>query len=178
MKTIALHDKRFKIEIPEEKILAVVKSLGEKLNADYADKRPLFIAVLNGSFMFASDLLKEITVTCEISFTKMTSYEGTNSTGEVNELIGVNADIKGRHIVILEDIVDTGNTLQKLLQIFNQKSAASVKVVSLLFKPEAYKHDLPIDYVGMEIENDFIVGYGLDYDELGRNLKDIYKLVE
>lgn len=178
MKTIALHDKQFEIEIPEAKLLEVVKDLGSKLNADYEGKRPLFIAVLNGSFMFASDLLKEITIRCEISFTKMSSYQGTDSTGEVNELIGISADLKGRHVVILEDIVDTGNTLQKLHRIFKDKSVASVKVVSLLFKPDAYKHDLPVDYVGLEIANDFIVGYGLDYDELGRNLRDIYKLVE
>ena len=178
MNTIALHDKQFKLEFSEEVILEAVSQVAEKINGDYYDKAPVFVAVLNGSFMFAADLLKRITVSCAITFTKMASYDGTASSGKVSELIGLNTELQGRHVVIIEDIVDTGNTLQKLHQLMVEKGVASVKIASLLFKPKAYKFDLPVDYVGIAIENDFIVGYGLDYNELGRNLRDIYKVVD
>lgn len=178
MNTIALHDKHFELEFSESEILKAVENIAEKINTDYSGKDPLFVAVLNGSFMFASDLMKLISVPCAITFTKMASYEGTASSGKVNELIGLNTDLKGRNVIIVEDIVDTGNTLQKLHQLMFDKGAKSVTVASLLYKPDAYKYELPVDYVGISIGNDFIVGYGLDYRELGRNLKDIYKVVD
>jgi len=172
--TIKLHDKNFKPYLSEEKILQAVDSMAQKINADYKGKCPLIIPVLNGAFMVAADLLKRINIDCEISFTKLSSYSGTSTTGTVKNLIGLGNDVEGRDIILLEDIVDTGITLEKLeieVEKFNPKS---VKVATLLLKPEAYHFRIPLAYVGLEIPNKFIVGYGLDYDGLGRNLKDIY----
>ncbi|MCK5171178.1 MAG: hypoxanthine phosphoribosyltransferase, partial [Bacteroidales bacterium] len=144
----------------------------------YKDKNvPLFISILNGSFMFTADLFKHIDFTCEVTFLKLTSYRGTSSTGSVRQLIGVNESIAERDVIILEDIVDTGITIEQILGQLKSFEPASVKVASLLFKPEAYQKDFGIDYIGMEIPNDFIVGYGLDYDRLGRNFPDIYTLI-
>lgn len=173
---ITLHDKTFQLYKKEMEILAAIKNMAAKLNADYADKKPVIVPILNGSFMFASDLMKEISIPCEISFMKVASYIGTSTTGELSELVGINQDLSNRDIIILEDIVDTGHTLAKLIPMFLSKNPASVKVATLLFKPNALKTDVTIDYVGIEIPNDFIVGYGLDYNELGRNLRHIYQL--
>lgn len=176
-KVVTLHDKQFNIFIEEQKILAAVKSVAEKINQHYKDKNPLLIPVLNGSFMFAADLAKQLEIDCEFSFIKASSYSGTNSSGSLQEKIGLSENISGRHIIVIEDIIDTGNTLARLIPELELQLPASLKICSLLFKPKALKADLKIDYVGIEIPNDFIVGYGLDYDGLGRNLRDIYKIV-
>ncbi len=177
-KRVRLNDKSFRLYKSESEILTAVRNVAHQINEDYIGKRPLLIPVLNGSFMFASDLIKELMLDCELCFIKASSYEGTNSTGTVNTIIGLNQSIEGRHIIIIEDIIDTGNTLAKILPVFYEQNPASLKVASLLFKPDALKHDFKIDYVGMEIPNEFIVGYGLDYDGLGRNLRDIYQVTE
>ncbi|MCK5028570.1 MAG: hypoxanthine phosphoribosyltransferase [Bacteroidales bacterium] len=178
MKQVKLKDKEFGVSIPSEKIQEAITKMAEKINKDYAGHDvPLFISILNGSFMFTADLFKQIDFTCEVTFLKLTSYKGTASTGAVRQLIGVNESIEGRDVIVLEDIVDTGITLEQILGQLKSFEPASVKVASLLFKPEAYQKDLNIDYIGMEIPNDFIVGYGLDYDGLGRNLADIYTLI-
>ena len=178
MNQIKLKDKEFRVSIPQEKIQDAIKKIAEKINNDYKNKEvPLFISILNGSFMFTADLFKHIDFICEVTFLKLTSYKGTASTGAVRQLIGVNESVEGRDVIVLEDIVDTGITLEQILGQLKSFEPASVRVASLLFKPEAYQKDFKIDYVGMEIPNDFIVGYGLDYDGLGRNLPDIYTLV-
>ena len=172
--TIKLHDKIFEPYLSEEKILQAVDSMAQKINADYKGKCPLIIPVLNGAFMVAADLLKRINIDCEISFTKLSSYSVTSTTGTVKNLIGLGNDVEGRDIILLEDIVDTGITLEKLEVEVEKFKPKSVKVATLLLKPEAYHFRIPLGYVGLEIPNKFIVGYGLDYDGLGRNLKDIY----
>jgi hypoxanthine phosphoribosyltransferase len=173
---IALHDKTFSLFIAEEAILDAVKSVAEKINLEYAGKQPLLIPVLNGSFLFAADLAKYLTIDCEFSFIKASSYKGERSTGVIDELIGLNEEIQNRHVIIIEDIVDTGNTLARLLPELQLKLPASLKIASLLFKPSALKADLVVDFCGITIPNDFIVGYGLDYNGLGRNLRNIYKI--
>ncbi len=173
---ITVKDKQFKPYISGEIILKEVKRLASEISKDLADEFPLFLVVLNGSFMFAADLLKEVSIPCEISFIKVASYHGTSSTGSVTELIGLTEDVSGRTIVIIEDIVDTGVTLEKLVTALNKKNVKQIKVASALLKPDAYKKDMAVDYVGLKIPNDFVVGYGLDYDGQGRNLKDIYVL--
>ncbi len=173
MSIVTLKDKQFKPYIKSEQIEAAVKKVAQQINADLKNEMPLFVAVLNGSFMFAADLMKQIEIPCEISFVKMASYHGTESTGKVNELIGLNQNIEGRTVVVIEDIVDTGNTIEKLTSMLKDKKVKSFKIATALFKPSVYKKDIKIDYVGIEIPNDFVVGYGLDYDGLGRNLKDI-----
>lgn len=175
-KLITIKDKQFKPYISAEKINDAVLKVARKINEELVNELPLFLVVLNGSFMFASDLLKEVTIPCEISFIKVASYHGTSSTGSVSELIGLSEDLSGRTVVIVEDIVDTGVTVEKLFSILQRKNVKQIKVASALLKPDAYKKELPIDYVGLEIANDFVVGYGLDYDGLGRNLKEIYVL--
>jgi hypoxanthine phosphoribosyltransferase len=178
MKKVKLLDKEFEVSIPSEKIQSIVAEMAKKINNDYKDKNvPLFISILNGSFMFTADLFKHIDFTCEVTFLKLTSYRGTSSTGSVRQLIGVNESIEGRDVIVLEDIVDTGITIEQILGQLKSFEPASVKVATLLFKPEAYQKEMEIDYIGMEIPNDFIVGYGLDYDGLGRNLADIYTLI-
>ncbi|PLX23629.1 MAG: hypoxanthine phosphoribosyltransferase [Marinilabiliales bacterium] len=178
MKQVKLHDKEFKVSISGNEIQEAIVKMAKKINADYKDKEtPLFISILNGSFMFTADLFKHIDFVCEVTFLKLTSYRGTASTGAVRQLIGVNESIEGRDVIVLEDIVDTGITLEQILGQLKSFEPSSVRVASLLFKPEAYQKDLTIDYIGMEIPNDFIVGYGLDYDGLGRNLPDIYSLI-
>ena len=173
---VTLKDKQFKPYISSEKILAAVKQVAAKINSDLAGESPVFLAVLNGSFMFAADLMKEIDLNCEISFVKLASYYGTTSSGTVTELIGLNQDLSGRTVVILEDIVDTGNTVEKLAEILTGKKVKSFKIATAFFKPSAYTKKMRIDYIGLEIPNDFVVGYGLDYDGLGRNLKDVFVL--
>lgn len=175
---IQLKDKVFEPYIEKEKIAAALDELSEKIRSDYDGKKPLFLGVLNGCFMFASDLLKALDMDCEISFVKMASYEGTQSTGTVNEIIGVNENIEGRDIIILEDIVDTGNTLEKFRKQLNEKNPASVKIATLLFKPGVFDKDYTVDYIGIEIPDNFVVGYGLDYDGAGRNIDSVYVIKE
>lgn len=178
MSVVKIKDKTFKTSIPEAQILERVKAVAERINTDMADKNPLLLAMLNGSFVFAADLMREITVPCEISFVKMSSYQGTSSTGKVKQLLGLNEDIKGRTVIIVEDIVESGLTLKTLLEILKEKEPADVQICTLLFKPDCLQVPLDIKYVAMEIPNDFILGYGLDYDQQGRNLRDIYTVVE
>lgn len=173
-----IRDKEFKIFIPFKDIEERIKDMALTINEDYKDLNPLFIAVLNGSFMFASDLIREIQTPCEISFIKLSSYETFSSTGLVKELVGLKESIKDRHIVVLEDIVDTGNTISHILTMLNENKIASLTVATLLFKPTALKNDVDIKYVGFPIPETFVVGYGLDYDGMGRNLKDLYQLIE
>ncbi len=176
MQSIVLKDKSFVPYITAETISEQVKAVAQKINSDLANETPLFLVVLNGSFMFAADLLKEVTIPCEISFIKLASYHGTTSSGVVTEMIGLTEDVKGRTVVIVEDIVDTGVTLEKLVNLLTKKEVKQIKVASFLLKPDAYKKDITVDYVGIKIPNDFVVGYGLDYDGLGRNMKEIFVL--
>ena len=173
---VTLKDKQFKPYISSDKILEAVKQVAEKINSDLAGESPVFLAVLNGSFMFAADLMKEINLNCEISFVKLASYHGTTSSGTITELIGLNQDLTGRTVIVIEDIVDTGNTVEKLAEILNNKKVKSFKIATAFYKPTAYTKNIKIDYIGLEIPNDFVVGYGLDYDGLGRNLKDVFIL--
>lgn len=176
MDIITVKDKSFKPFISEEKLQESIRKVAAKINDDYQGKSPIFLGVLNGSFMFFADLLKSIDLACTVSFVKLASYEGTTTTGTVNELIGLNEDVSGRDIILIEDIVDTGNTLVKLYDILADKNPNSIKIATLLYKPEAYKKHHNIDYIGIEIPNAFVLGYGLDYDGLGRNLSSIYVL--
>jgi hypoxanthine phosphoribosyltransferase len=176
--TIELFGKKFVPYITAQQIEEQIKRLADTMNVDYAGKKPLFIAILNGSFMFASDLFKLITVDAEICFIKLASYKGTKSTGNVITSIGLDEPLKDRHVVIIEDIVDTGKTLNEFLpQLFNQQPA-SLKIAALLHKPEALAYPVTIDYLGFNVPNKFLLGYGLDFDGLGRNLKEIYQLTE
>lgn len=173
---IQVHDREFELLLEYDQIKKRTRFLGIQIDVDYEDKLPLFIGVLNGSFIFMADLLKETRISSEVAFVKVASYKGDTSTGEVKELIGLDADIKGRHIIIVEDIIDTGLTLSFLLDKLRQKEPASIAVCTLLFKPKALKTKIPeMSYIGFEIPNDFVVGYGLDYSGLGRNLKDVYR---
>lgn len=174
MDTVKIHDKTFKLSIPNDKLMNTIRRVAKEITLDMEGKQPLFICILNGSFIFAADLLKEIKLPCEVSFVKMASYAGTDTTGNVKELIGFGEDIAGRDVIIIEDIVDSGNTMEKVVQRLDESKVKSIKIATLFYKPAAYKKDIPLTYVGLEIPNDFIVGYGLDYDGLGRNLKDIY----
>ena len=176
MSVLKVHDKTFVPYLPETLIHEKVKELAAQLNKDYAGKKPLFIAILNGSFMFTADLFKELTIEAEICFIKLASYKGTKSTGQVITAIGLDTDINGRHIVILEDIIDTGKTMNEFLpQLYNQQPA-SLKVAVLLHKPDATVFPVPIDYCCFSIPNKFVLGYGLDYDGLGRNIRELYQL--
>jgi len=176
MSYIKLHDKTFHTYLSEEQIQQKVKGIADQLNVDYKEKRPLFIAVLNGSFMFAADLFKYLAIDAEISFIKLASYKGMKSSGNVITAIGLEMDLYGREVVIVEDIVDTGKTLHQFLPKLNHQQPKSLKIAALLHKPEATQYQLKIDYLGFSIPNKFVVGYGLDFDGLGRNYKDIYQL--
>ncbi|WP_075603218.1 hypoxanthine phosphoribosyltransferase [Saccharicrinis aurantiacus] len=178
METIKILDREFKKSIPFETIDKAIDKIAKGLNEDVADKDPLLICILNGSFMFAADVMKKLSFPCQISFVKMASYEGTGSTGKIKELIGLTENLEGRTVVILEDIIDTGFTIEKVQKQMLSHGVADLKIATLLYKPEACKVDVKIDYTGLEIPNDFIVGYGLDYDGYGRNLADIYTVVE
>jgi hypoxanthine phosphoribosyltransferase len=172
-----IKDLEFKKLISADKIEKKILALADAINEDYKGKIPLFLPILNGSFMFASDLLKEINLSCRTSFVKVASYSGTSSTGQVNTLIGLEESLFNQDIIIVEDIVDSGLTLQKITEELRNRGAKSVEVVSLLRKAPAREKNVSVKYVGFELEDEFVVGYGLDYDELGRNLKDIYKRV-
>lgn len=177
MSIIRVHDKEFDLYIPQDQIERAIKRVADDINRDLAGKNPLFLVVLNGAFMFAAELFKNIEIECEISFVKLSSYSGTASTSVVRELIGLDQSVSGRNIVLIEDIVDTGLTLKYTTEKLRKLEANDVKIATMLFKPNAFKFDYPIDYVGIEIPNDFIIGYGLDYNEHARNLPDIYKIV-
>ncbi len=175
---IKVQDKYFVKYIDSERIHEAVVDIAEKIHEDFSNDTPLFLCILNGSFMFSSDLMKAYKGICEISFIRLSSYKGTQSTEEVKTLIGLTDDIQGRNVVILEDIIDSGITVSHLLGDLKKYNPASLKVATLLFKPDALRTDIVPDYIGMKIPRDFIVGYGLDYDGFGRNLADIYKIVE
>ena len=174
-KTVKLHDKTFRVMIPAEQIDRAVQAVADSINRDYAHvDTPLFVGVLNGSFMFLSDLIKKIDLTSELSFVKLASYEGDRSTGKVKTLIGLNNSLRGRHIIIVEDIVETGGSIETMINDLAQYEPASVEICTLFFKPACYHKPFPIKYRALEIGNEFIVGYGLDYNQLGRSLKHIY----
>jgi adenylate kinase len=177
MKIIKLHDLYFKPFISTDKISYIVKSLAQQVKADLPkDEIPIFVGILNGCFLFAADFIREFNGNCEVSFVKLASYEGTSTTDKVKHLVGINEDLTGRTVIILEDIIDTGATLQEIYNIFRGKNVKQLKVATLFFKPDVFKKELPIDYIGKSIEDKFIVGYGLDYDGLGRNYPAIYQL--
>lgn len=178
MKTVRVKDKEFELFISREEIDNAIEKLAEKINREMEGKEPLFVGILNGTFIFSADLLKKVTIPCEITFMRVSSYSGLESTKIIKEIIGLNENIKDRHIIILEDIVDSGLTLDYIITKFTEYNPASIKVGTMFFKPSAFKKKFVIDYVGMDIPNDFIVGYGLDYDGFGRNLPDIYKIKE
>ena len=178
MYTITVKDKIFSPFITASEIDQAISKIAVAMNEDLAGKNPLFLIVLNGAFMFAADLVKKLNFPCELSFIKLASYSGTKSSEKVRELIGLNEDLIGRTVVVIEDIIDTGITLGDLMETVKSKNAVEVKLAALLFKPKAFQKSYPIDYIGIEIPNDFIVGYGLDYDGFGRNYPDIYKIVE
>ena len=178
MAIIQIKDKKFRTSIPEAEILWNIKAVAEQINKDMAGKNPLFLAVLNGSFIFAADLMRMITIPCEISFVKLASYQGTTSTGTIKEVIGINEDISGRTVIILEDIVESGLTMKRMLETLGTRGPKSIHMCTLLLKPDRLQLPLHVDYAALRIPNDFILGYGLDYDQQGRNLRDIYTLIE
>ncbi|MDR1756815.1 MAG: hypoxanthine phosphoribosyltransferase [Culturomica sp.] len=177
MQSITLHDKTFELFLEAPVIDRAIGKMAEQMNRELAGSNPLFLGILNGAFMFASDLMKQITIPgSELCFLKIASYRGTSSGGEIRELIGLDRDPAGRTVVILEDVVDTGKSMQYLLELLKQKEVETIRVASLFFKPKSLICQVPVDYYGLELENDFVVGRGLDYDGLGRNLPDLYKL--
>jgi hypoxanthine phosphoribosyltransferase len=176
MELLKVHDKHFKPYISAEQINEQVKRVAFEINNDYEGKRPLFIAILNGAFMFASDLFKEITIEAEICFIKLASYKGVTSKGQVVTAIGLDVDIVGREVIVIEDIIDTGKTLSHFLPQLKYHHPASLRIAALLLKPDAMIHDIKINYLGFKVPNNFLVGYGLDYDGLGRNIKELYQL--
>ncbi|XZF12856.1 hypoxanthine phosphoribosyltransferase [Chitinophagaceae bacterium MMS25-I14] len=177
MSNVQVHDKTFQPYIDREAIQRRIAELGRQIDEDYGDKNPLFLAILNGSFIFAADLFRSISIPAEISFIKLASYKGTSSTGNVITAIGLEEDLYERHIIILEDIIDTGKTLSSFIPDLMHRQPASLKIATFLTKPEALKYDVKADYIGFEIPNKFVVGYGLDYDGHGRNLPELYQLV-
>ncbi|MEP6711852.1 MAG: hypoxanthine phosphoribosyltransferase [Ferruginibacter sp.] len=178
MSVIKVNNKKFQPYLTVAEIEKQIKRLGEEINRDYIGMRPLFIAILNGSFMFASDLFKELTIDAEICFIKLASYKGTRSTGNVITSIGLDESLKERHVIIIEDIVDTGKTLNQFLPQLHDQRPASLKITALLHKPDALEYPVKIDYLGFNVPNKFLLGYGLDFDGLGRNLKEIYQLID
>ncbi len=178
MNKIKLFDKTFRPLIPYSQLTEAIDKVAEEINNDFMDCEdiPILLCVLNGSIMFTAELMKRLKFNCQVVSTKLTSYEGTNTTGKVKQAMGLTSDISGRRVIIIEDIVDSGNTIVELKRILEENGVSESKVCTLLYKPEAYKKDVKLDYVAMEIPNDFIVGFGLDYNEIGRNLQDIYVL--
>lgn len=177
MERVKLHDKEFELFISREQIKEAVRNVATQLEPELKFKNPVFVVVLGGAFLFAADLVREVPFTCEISFVRVSSYEGTDSTGVVKEVLGLNQDISDRHVVIVEDIVDTGKTIEVLAEKIYSLYPASVRIATFLFKPNAYKGTKRVDFKGIEIPDDFVVGYGLDYNGQGRNLDQIYRLV-
>lgn len=175
---VALYDKQFKLFISHEQIQQKLRLIAAEMSRDYQGTIPIFLAVLSGSFMFTSDLLKQYPLNCEIAFVRLKSYHGTESSGEIKTILGLQEDIKNRHVVIVEDIVDSGKTMHDFMPILQQMEPATIAIASLLVKPEAIEYPVEIKYRGFDISNEFVVGYGLDYDGLGRNLPDIYQLAE
>lgn len=175
---VTIKDRQFEKFIDFEQIQTAIKKVATEINRDLHDKEPIFIAVLNGSFMFVGELMKEIDIECEITFVRFSSYQGVSSTNNVKELLGLSENIENRTVVVLEDIVDSGNTIVELKKALKKQNPKEIKVATLLFKPDALKQEVDLEYVAIEIPNDFIVGYGLDYDGYGRNLKNIYKVIE
>jgi hypoxanthine phosphoribosyltransferase len=173
---IQVKDKSFEVYINEQTLHERIQELGKQISADYGDQKPLFVAILNGSFIFAADLMKAVSIPCEITFIKVSSYKGTHSTGKMTELVGLQEDIANRHVVIIEDIVDTGITMEHIWQSISAKKPLSLAVATLLFKPDSLQKEVQLKYVGFEIPPTFVVGYGLDYDGFGRNLPDLYVL--
>ncbi|HTG66897.1 MAG TPA: hypoxanthine phosphoribosyltransferase [Flavobacterium sp.] len=173
---IQLHDKQFVPFISAEEIDFAIQKMAAQIEADFVDEIPVFVGVLNGSFMVVSDFVKSYKKPCEVSFVKMASYNGLSSTEKVKELIGLNQDLTGRSVVVIEDIIDTGHTIVELKALFKKQNLKHFKIATLFFKPEAYKKEVKIDYIGIQIPNKFIVGFGLDYDGLGRNLPEVYQL--
>ena len=178
MSIIRIKDKTFKTSIAEAEIKERVKALAQQISNDMEGKTPLFLGVLNGAFIFAADLMREMTIPCEISFVKLASYQGTTSTGKIQEVLGINENLSGRHVIIVEDIVESGQTMKRMIESLGTRNPASVHICTLFFKPDKLQEDLTLDYVAFRIPDDFIVGYGLDYDHQGRELKDIYTIVE
>lgn len=178
MSRIKIHDKEFEVSIPREEIFKEVKRVADEINRDYAGKRPILLGVLNGSFMFAADLMKNLNIECEISFVKLSSYQGTTTTGVIREVLGLTESIAGRDVIIVEDIVDTGYTMQRMIESLGTREPASVQIASLFLKPARLKVPVDVKYSAFTIPDRFIVGYGLDYDGLGRNLPDVYDVVE
>lgn len=178
MSIIKINDRSFRVSLPESEIKERVRQLAQQMSKDLEGKNPLFLAVLNGAFIFAADLMREMTIPCEVSFVKLASYQGTTSTGKVQEVIGINENLSGRTVVIVEDIVESGQTMKRMIESIGTRNPASVQICALFFKPEKLKVDLTLDYVAFRIPDDFIVGYGLDYDQQGRGLKDVYTIVE
>lgn len=178
MNEITVLDREFSIYITEDEIQSRITALAEKINEDLKERDVLFFGILNGAFLFAADLFRQINLNAQISFIKLASYEGTGSSGKIKELIGWNEDIAGKTVVVLEDIIDTGHTMERIIGELTLRKASEVRICTLLFKPEAYTRDIPIDYIGFEIPNNFVVGFGLDYDGYGRNLRAIYKLTK
>jgi len=178
MSIVKIKDKTFETSIPESEIKQRVKELAQRINHDLEGKNPLFLVVLNGAFIFAADLYREITIPSEISFVRLASYQGVISTGKVKEVLGINENLTGRDIVIVEDIVDTGRTMKQMIESLATRNPASIHICTLFVKPDKLEEPLDIEYAAFSIPNDFIVGYGLDYDQQGRNLKEIYTLVE
>lgn len=177
MNKIRIKDKDFELFIPEKEIKKAIKKVAGQIRKDIQGTNPLFVGILNGAFMFTAALMRELNGAYEITFARYSSYRGTSSTGIINEIMPVRADIKGRLVILIEDIIDTGFTMQHVMENFRKEGAAEVKLATMLFKPDALKSKLQPDYIGLEIPSDFIVGYGLDYDEAGRALRDIYKVV-
>ncbi|MBR5864142.1 MAG: hypoxanthine phosphoribosyltransferase [Alistipes sp.] len=178
MEKIKLHDKWFKVMIPAQEIDAAVERVAKQLDERYAGRTPIFLGVLSGSFLFLSDLVRKVSFDCQLAFVKISSYNGTQSTGNVTQQLGIDFDIEGRDIIIVEDIVETGHSMNYLLDYLKDKNPASISICTLFFKPEKFLYEYEIDYTALSIGNEFIVGYGLDYNQLGRNLKDIYVVDE
>ena len=178
MGIIKIKDKTFKTSITEAEIKERVKALAQQISKDMEGKVPLFLGVLNGAFIFAADLMRELTIPSEISFVKLASYQGTTSTGKINEVLGINEDLSGRTVIIVEDIVESGLTMKRMIESIGTRNPASVHICTLFLKPDKLKENMKIDYVAFRIPDDFIIGYGLDYDQAGRHLKDVYTIVE
>ncbi len=178
MKEVQVLDKKFRELIPEETLQQRISEMAKDISDDYRGREVVFIGILNGAFMFASDLFRRVDLNARITFIKLASYQGTGSSGTIKELIGWNEDLKGREIIILEDIVDTGSTLEHTVNNLVIRKVAGIRVAAMLLKPQAYKKSIPVDYVGFEIPNDFVVGYGLDYNGFGRNLTSVYSLIQ